>query len=262
MQSKPSLIIILCGMLQFGQSAAYATVIASSSISISNLQINPASGTVIFLDPWSSTAFAEAQNSLGEWDAQFDSNIGGSALANATVTYANASGGANGLSLTANAGSNVFIPGSIEAAAAAIGRGTLFNSFMITGGVGDVNVTFSLGMIGALQVMTDQFGQLAETEVIVSLELDGDSVLYYRDHLLIGPSSSDMRTSPTALTGMRTLQFDAPYFLLAEADSESRGINTPIRPVPDGGSTLSLLGTALTGLAAWRRKSSAPTSKT
>lgn len=130
MHLNPSL-IMLCEVLEFGQSMAHATVIARSSIDIFYRQVNPASSKLVFLEPLRSTSFAKAQNSLVELDSQFYPNARGLGLANATLTFANANGSANGISQTVNAGSNVFIPDSIEEAAASIGRGTLLSSFMI-----------------------------------------------------------------------------------------------------------------------------------
>jgi len=57
--------------------SVHATAIATSQISFSNLQIVPASGTVVFLDQWTAEAFAQAQNSLGELVNQSDSSTGG-----------------------------------------------------------------------------------------------------------------------------------------------------------------------------------------
>src|SRR4029077_6855748 len=74
---------------------AHADAMASSSINFSNLQITPSSGSVSFGGPWTADGFAQAQNSLGELDAPFDSNVGGIASANAAVTFASGLGSAN-----------------------------------------------------------------------------------------------------------------------------------------------------------------------
>ena len=233
----------------------WAAAQATSDLRFLSLQITPTAGAISFAGPWDVSAFAQGANSLAELDVDFQSNPGGPIAANAAVTYANAHGDANGLSLTGNAESNVFIPGTIEAFAASAGRGTLSNSFMITGGVGDVSVTFSLGMSGVLQALTDAFGLQAETELIVNMQLDGDPVLFYTDLLSIGPNSSAMRPVSQTLTEIRTLHFNTPYFLLAEADSESRGINAIPEPSNALIGSMLLCSVALTALSRPRRAS-------
>lgn len=205
----------------------YATAIANSTISFSNLQITPATGTIIFLDDWTAEAFAQAQNSLGQLVSQFNSSTGGAAAANATVTFATSAGNASATNLTGSASSSVNIPGTITAQALSVGRGTLFNLFVITDGTGDVDVNFSVDLTGNLNVFTDAFGQLAQTETIFDLELDGNPILFRDDILSIGPSDSKNLSFSQNLFDSRTLQFDTLYFILAQADSESQAINIP-----------------------------------
>ena len=205
----------------------YATAIANSTIAFSNLQITPSTGTIIFLYDWTAEAFAQAQNSLGQLAQQFDSSFGGAAAANATVTFATSAGNASATNLTGSASSSVNIPGTTTAQALSVGHGTLFNFFLITDGTGDVDVNFSVDLTGNLNVFTDAFGQLAQTETIFALELEGNPILFRDDILSIGPSSSSALAFSQALQDTRTLQFDTPYFVLAEADSESQAINIP-----------------------------------
>ena len=205
----------------------HATAIANSAISFSNLQIAPSTGTILFLDDWSAEAFAQAQNSLGELNNQFDSSIGGAAAANATVTFATSADNASATNLTGSASSSVNIPATITAQASSVGRGTLFNLFVITGGSGDVDVNFSVDLTGSLDLLTDAFGQLAQTETIFDLELDGNPILFRDDILSIGPNAFASMPFSQKLSDTRTLQFDTFYFILAQADSESQAINIP-----------------------------------
>jgi hypothetical protein len=81
----------------------HATAIADSQISFSNLQIIPASGTIVFLDGWTAEAFAQAQNGLGELANQCDSSTGGSASANAAVSFATSHASASAVTVGATA---------------------------------------------------------------------------------------------------------------------------------------------------------------
>ncbi len=219
---------VLLGLAQGVQAIA----IAESDLSFFGLQISPASGTLELLSPWELETFAQAQNSLGELSDEFVSATGPAAIqANAQVTYAEGQGRAAALGdppdldVTADAASEANIPAATTAQAASLGRGAFFNFFQITGGVGPVQVDFSGQLTGMLQVMTDQFGQLAETETIFALEVDGFPVLFFQDLLSIGPNDADSRPVSETLFGSLTLAFDTPYFLFAEADSESQAIN-------------------------------------
>ena len=238
-------------------SGTYATAIATSTLSFSNLRISPAAGSFAFVDldgngapdPWTLEAFADARNSLGESATMNPMQPGpGTAKADAIVTFADGHGMASALAsppalnVTGSASSNINLPGCDVSWASSTGRGRLSNTFMLTGGTGAVAVQFGADLTGGLQVMTDACGVLAETEVFFSLEVDGDPTLFPDPIplLSIGPSDSDTLSVSQSLSKTLTLQFDTPYFLLLEVDSESRGVNAVPEP-----STLVLL---LTGL--------------
>ncbi len=205
--------------------SVHATAMANSEIFFSNFQIVPAAGFFVFLGPSIVEAFAEAQNSLGQRDQEFNPSAGSVAEANAAVTFAeNAHSRASALNLTAEAKSHAEIPGTITAQARSAGIGDLFNFFVIVGGIGAVNVTFSANLTGSLDVLTDAFGIKAETETIFALEVDGTPVLSFFKLLSIGPMDKDhfsisdsVRLEPATLT----LLFGAPYFLFVGVDSES-----------------------------------------
>jgi hypothetical protein len=228
----------------------YATAIASSDISFFNLQITPSTGTVQFLDDWTAEAFAQAQNSLGELATQFDSKSGGSVIADAMVTFAEEHGFASALDITASTTSKGSIPGTTTAHALSKGTADLFNSFMIVGGTGLVDVSFSVDITGSLDVFTDAFGLKAEAETIFALEVDGSPAVFDFELLSVGPSSSDSLKFSESLFGTMTLLFDTPSFLFVSLDPESEVINRVSEP----GSVLLMLAglIALTGLS--RRK--------
>jgi hypothetical protein len=245
--------VLLCASLLLCiPEVGYADAVALTSISFSNLQILPSTGTVQFQDVWSSQAFAQAQNSNGEVDSQFTPSTGGTSSITATVTYAGASGTAVVAPLSGAASSNASIPGTVNVEADSTGTGTLSNSFQITGGTGSVDVTFSVLIDSSNSVTTDQFGVLAETETVFGLEVNGQPALPPFDQLLVvvGPSSSNSSTFDGTLSNTVTLNFGTTYSLVAEADSESQAIDTTPEPAT---ASLAIIGLAALG-ACIRRK--------
>lgn len=249
-------VLLVAGILLFTPRSVSATAIAFSEITFSNLEISPAAGAVQLLGPWRVQAFTQAQNSRGELAPVFDPDLDGDGMVNADamVTFAKGHGEASApavppnLNVTGSANSSVNIPGTTVAQASSVGRATLFNSFTITGGTGDVQGDFSADISGLLNVFTDRFGVKAETETTFTLELDGTPVLFRHDPLSVGPNSSRSLPFSESLFATRTLQFDTPYFLLAEVDSESSATN-----IPEPG-TLVLLLTGAGVLAGYARR--------
>jgi hypothetical protein len=207
--------------------SALALAITNSTLSISGVSISlipPSAGTNT-VDPWTAEASAVAHNSLGQADGQFDSSSG-AALANAAVTFATGQGQANAISMTANAASAVNLPG-FNNEAGSTGLGSLFTTFMITGGTGDVLVAFSMHLDALQHGFADQVGSF-RSELVASLELDGDVVLFRDSILSGGPNFPDtVTTVATTLSDTRTLTFDTTYFVFIQADSESNAFNVP-----------------------------------
>ena len=228
----------------------YADAVAITSISFSNLGIDASSGTVQFLDVWSSQAFAQGQNSLGEIDQEFNSNTGSNSTITAAVTYAGASGTAVVAPLSGGASSYANIPGAINAEADSTGIGNLSNFFEITGGTGSVDVTFSVLIVSSNSVSTDQFGVLAYSENVFGLEVNGQPELTLDQLLEVGPSSSGSLTFNETLSTTVPLTFGTPYsFVVSEADSESQAIDTTPEPA-----TASLAFIGLAALGAYIRR--------
>ncbi len=260
--SQAFVLVLFIGLFFLTTHRVYATAIAESDIAFSNLQINPEVGDVEFLFDWELEAFAEAQNSLGEFDQDFDfSFFGGMVQADAFVTWADGHGAAIApafpdpptLDVEGFAASHVDVPGCDPKWASSLGRGTLINEFIITGGMGTVDVDFSVDIAGEMHVKTDECGVLAETEIIFAMELDGDPILFFQDMLSIGPNSELQKSISLSLLAENvSLEFDTPYFLLLEVDSESVGI---VEPIPEPSTmVLTLVGLgALVGFAVKRR---------
>lgn len=231
LRRREAIVALVFGCLSLCPSNALALALAQSSLSFSNLSITSGSGVLSFFDPWSAEAFADADG-FGVFDATFDGAT--TALASSSSTFATASASANPLQLTGVASSSVNIPDGVAASSFGTGRSSLYNTFIVTGGTGSVNVTFSAALAGNLNVLTNNVGVSARTETVFALELDGSSVLFKFDVLSIGPNSAQSLSIATTLTASRTLLFDTPYFVFVEADSESRAVTT----VPDSSTAL------------------------
>jgi hypothetical protein len=244
--------LLLCAGLLLGiPEAADASSIASSTISFSNPQITSAGGMVVLQGPWTSQAYANAQNSLGEINNEFTSSTGAASTASASVTWANASGTANVSPLSGTASGNVNIPGTTGQAITA-STADLLNTFMITGGTGMVNVTFSTNLNGELQVANDQYGVLATAEAIFALQVDGTPYLFFDSPISVGPSASIVSPfcygtgsgcSPS-LSNSVMLDYNTPCSLYIEIDAETSGYS--VTPEPPAAV---LLFTALLGIA-------------
>jgi hypothetical protein len=218
--------------------------VVSNDITFSDLQITSSSGTVQLMDSWTSKAFANALNSLGQADSHFDSHTGSDSTAAASVSFASASGTSTASSPGGTTSSNVNIAG--PGAASSTGKATLANTFEITGGTGSVDVTFSTNISGNLAVSTDPSGLLAQTEAIFNLQLDGVPILFFDSPLMGGPSSSVSSSFSQFLSITIPLTFGTPYFVDGGSDSETKIVSSTPEP-----STAFLFSIILLSAAAW-----------
>jgi hypothetical protein len=174
-----AMLIVLAAVGPLFPSVAAATAIANSMLNFRNLSIVPAVGAVTLADVWLLQAFAAANNSLGESDAQFNFALSpGTTSASAAVTWATGTGTATALGappdliVGGSAASSVNIPCCNPAAAFSEGHGRLSNSFTVDG-AGPVSVQFGADISGVLNVMTDQCGLNAFTQAIFTLSVNG-----------------------------------------------------------------------------------------
>lgn len=169
-------------------------------------------------------------------------------MAYVMVTFASAQGIANAANLTASASNQLNITGGTFAAGSS-GQAFLINTFMITGGTGDVDVTFSAMINGMQSLMTDAFGEFAESDVIFSLELDGDPVLFHASQLTGGPNTSIQQQIAQAVSNTVTLQQNTVYTVVVGIDPEGKGSNSIPEP-----STVILMVSGLGLMAGFARK--------
>ena len=230
----------------FSPAAARADASASSELSFTGISVTPSVGTFTIVTNWSGAAFAQATLT-----SEF--NTGTTPTASATGDFSTASGSAdatvpNGQS--AASGSIIGVDGSDNAA----GQGWVESVFMITGGSGSVDTTFSTDISGSLNVLTDALGELAQAETVYSLEVNGDAALFDDRFFSVGPNGSDPQTFSTTISSVMTLQYDTQYLLFAEADSEISVVNSVPEPQPVALMAAGILGLVWLGRKRLRRQ--------
>jgi hypothetical protein len=226
-----------------------ASVIVNSTLNLTQLQILPASGSVLFLSPFTAAAFVNAQDSLGNADSNFDSQDDGTAAVSAAALLASAAASADAPNKLAGASSFVNIP-QIEAAANSTAQGALLGVFQIVGTSGPVSVVLSAALSGNQTLITDSQGLLGTSELIFNLllpDLSDPTVLFMDNLLQVGPSQALSSPLNKTLTSTVLLDANVSYFLIAQPDSESSGTNAP-EP-----SSRWLLGTMILAIFLFRR---------
>lgn len=205
---------------------AGADATAISQISFSGLTISPGAGSFQLLTPWQASAFAQ-----GGVNNQYNSGTSPSAFAAGDFSLGLGSASVPPIpayNVSGMAGASNAIVGQLDASDQAAGRGTVWeDQFMITGGSGSVNTTFSLQLNEFLSVATDLYGQSAQAEAVLTLQLNGNPVLFSDQLLSIGSNESQSAPLSTVLTDSTTLQYNTVYQLLIEGDAEASVLNTP-----------------------------------
>ena len=217
---------LACLLLLLPRRAA-ADATASCTLAFNNLTIAPSAGTVVFAGTWTAESFSQAQNGLGELSQQYVSTNGATASTDATATFAAGHGDASPLTLSGTASSSSIIPGSNPQQAISEGQPDVYNSFMITGGTGTVNVAFSVNLTGLLNVSTDSYGSNAQAETIFNLTVDGNSTLFSDNLLSMGPNSTQSLPVFTTLSNVIPLQYGTSYFVFAQPDAETMAVTIP-----------------------------------
>lgn len=200
--------ILMLGLLLGVSSTAYADAFSITTVSFSNFQIAPATGTVTFT-PTSASAVALATNSLGQSAPVMSSTLP-IAQANTSVLFASSSSLANTTNFTSNASSSVSLTGCTCQASSA-GQGNLSATFVIVGGDGNVNVNIS-GLFTTLQsIVTDELGLFSQSQVIMTLTLDGVPLFDVTNILNVGTNLSDDDMAIHQVSEAVSLQFNVPH---------------------------------------------------
>jgi hypothetical protein len=223
----------------FSVCRCYAAVLAQSSLFLSDLQITPASGSLLVSIAWYPGGAARADG-FSAFPPRFDGVT--PLIGSVSSTFATASFITDSLRLTEGASSMVNIPGETVSSSFAAAESSLHpdrNLFMIIGGTGPVDVTFSATLTGTLNAATEDLGVSAMAETEFRLNLDGSSILFRHDLLSVGPKDAKNLVFETTLTATRTLQFGSTHYMYVITNAESRGASMS---VPESTTFLADLG--------------------
>jgi hypothetical protein len=160
----------------------HAGVINSGSLSLTHFQILASGGTVTLMSPVTATTFAQALDSLGALDQNFDSADNAAIAVSALTTLANVSASASGLNWTASVSGGINIPG-LDAFASATAEANL-SGFFLVGGIGPVDIQFSATLDDNQSESTDSSGVSASNEVAFTLDLDNGDQPLFLDNIL------------------------------------------------------------------------------
>lgn len=226
--------------------AADASVIASSSITLSNLTFSPATGTAS-TSTSDSQAFTDAFNNLGQSVSNGNFGPGTDVSADAAVTGATGHASAAPSTGTLAATSLVTLTGTGFAGVTSPGSlANLAGLLFLNGVTGMVDVTLSMQVTGSLRGFAGVAGSFS-TDADASLEIDGSPVLFDLFSLSGGPAFPDT-TQPFSETLTATILLDAsqPHFFSwsAHTDTTAQNVTAP--------GTLVMLVTGL-GVLAWFR---------
>lgn len=179
--------LLLLGLLLGTSATARADAIAFTSYSFTNIQFTSATGTAVFT-PTALNTRALVQNSLGEIQDNVSTTFP-IAQANSSVNFASGSAVAVTPNISVGAGTTADPRGPVTSSSFAVAM--LNGTLVVTGAEGTVNVTVS-GIQTLLQhVETDEFGVLAEAEILFDMFLNGVPVFSLqvdRLMLVMGPN--------------------------------------------------------------------------
>ena len=226
--------VLLLALLLGASSSANADALSITSVSFSNFQIVPSSGTIVFTLP-RTQALARATNSLGQESLELVVSESPTIVqqASASVTFANASAVGNPVNLSGSENSNATLSGC-NCEAFAVGQTVLQRSFMITGGTGNVDVTFSALLVTMQTLMTDEFGVLASSNVLEAVHLGSNSLFpFFSTTIQIGPNSLRTSNLEQQLSQTVTLQFNTVYRIDINLSANSTVVNQSPAEIPE-----------------------------
>jgi hypothetical protein len=220
--------ILLLGLLLGTSSSVYADAISITSATVSNIQLVPTSGTIMFFStesPPATRARAVVTDGFIDVSQPVSNPLRSQASVNLNVASASAVSDLTNLSLSAN--SNVMLSEcfcSFESEGLAVLR----QSFIIVGGSGNVNVNLSALLMTTQTLMTDQFGLFAASDALITLQVLDAGSFSFDSRLRIPPSDSTALDRQRQLSEVITLQFDKEYTLFVTAIANSRGAQNGI----------------------------------
>src|SRR5687768_1406549 len=173
--------VLVLGVVLGAASTTYADALVISSLSMSNFQFTPATGTAQFTIT-SMTARTSADNTLGE-NTQNISNAFPIAQSTATVTFASAVGTTNATTNSLSGSTSANVSGC-SCSASSFSVSTFTGTLVIVGAEGMVDVNISALAEHLRHVELDQFGVFGESEVLFDLFVNGSPVFSFQIDLL------------------------------------------------------------------------------
>lgn len=243
--------VLLLGLLIGTASNSFADTISLTTVSVTDFQIVPSSGTIVFTTPFLSptSASGAAVNSLDEesGNSQQSPTFSQAFIA---ITFANAGGVSELSSMSLSANTNVTLPGCL-CSAETEGLAALRLSFMIVGGTGPVDVTFSALTETIQNLVTDQFSLFAASETTIFLNVIDVATFSFDTRFRIGPNDpATVIDRQRQLSEVVTLQFNQQYNVLLSVRAISRAGQNEI-PEP---ATVVLLVSGLASMAGFVKR--------
>jgi len=220
--------VLMFGLLLGASSTAHADAFSITSLSFTNLQFTPSSGTAQFTVT-AVTARAEATNL-----PQTQNNISNNfpiAQASAVVNGATAAATANAATHSLSADTTASI-GGCSCAAGSFGQATLTGTLVLSGAAGNVNVNISALETLLWQVQTDEFGKYAESGLNFDFFVNGSPVFSLQIDALhpIGPNGFGTVQGASQISRTITLQGNTENTIFVRLSSSSLAINEVPEP--------------------------------
>lgn len=234
-KSSRTFVQILLFVLLLGTaSTAYADAIAITSGSLSNIQIVPTSGTVVFTPQTGPATSAGGVISDGFDGPSNRMESPTRSEASIDLGFASAGGVSDLTNFSLSSNSSVTLSGC-RCQFEAEGQSFLTQNFMITGGTGNVDVTLSALLSTMQSVMTDEFSFFAASGVIINLQVRNASDFSlvhnfsFSDRVSIRPpTNSTVMELERQLAEAFTLQFGTEYTLRASVFANSEAAQNEV----------------------------------
>ena len=222
--------LLLFGLLLGASTTAYADSFAISSLTISNLQFTPTSGTAQFT-PTGTTARAQVADNFIPI-IENNSNAFPVAQASANVSFASALATANGTTNSLS-GSTSATVGACSCTASSFAISTFTGTLVILGGEGSVDVNISALASLLRNNQTDQFGVRAESELLFDLFVNGSPVFTFQIDALSptsGPNRFLLLQGSQQMAGVVRLQFGVENTIFARLTTGTVAVNEVPEP--------------------------------
>ncbi len=229
---KTTRCLVLSITLGLTSAAVRADAIVNSSLSLVQMQIIPAQGSLLILSGVTASTFAQALDSLGGLDQQFSSVTDAATSISASTALGNASASASATALTGSVTANIDFPNA-GAFASTEGQSVLSGTFEITGTTGSVSVDFTAFLSLSLLLQTTGLGESAVSEASFTLTLPDigpNPVLSFDNLPSIGSDQTLNQTLSPTLTQSLMVPADTPESFTIALDTDPTASSTTPEP--------------------------------